>query len=113
MSDGECIVMSTCPSGEVAKELATRMIDQRLAACVNVLPQVLSCYRWKGQVETQAEHLLLIKTFSARFDEVVSCIRSVVPYETPEILILPILSGSPDYLAWMADTMKDPVGGDS
>ena len=107
--NGECVVLSTCPTLEVAKSLAARLVSQQLAACVNILPQVLSCYQWKGQVEQQVEHLLLIKTHSARFDDVAVCIRAMIPYEIPEILALPVLGGSQNYLAWMAESMSVPA----
>jgi periplasmic divalent cation tolerance protein len=95
------IVLSTCADREQAERIAHRLVEQHLAACVNILPGVQSIYRWQGAVESAAEVLLLIKTSSARSQEVQSTIASLHSYEVPEFLILPVLGGSEAYLAWL------------
>lgn len=97
----ECVVLSTSPSPEVASALAKRLVEAELAACVNVIPGIQSYYRWNGEMSCESEHLLLIKTHEARLQELEIVIRELVPYETPEFLVLPVKGGSNDYLAWM------------
>jgi len=106
----ECLVLSTSPNLEVATALARRIVEAELAACVNVLPAMQSHYRWKGEMECESEHLLLIKTHEARLKELEFVIRELVPYETPEFLVLPVQGGSNDYLAWMRKSMGIEVG---
>jgi periplasmic divalent cation tolerance protein len=99
------IVLSTCADREQAERIAHRLVEQHLAACVNILPGVQSIYRWQGAVESAAEVLLLIKTSSARSQDVQSAIASLHSYEVPEFLILPVLGGSDAYLAWLGASL--------
>jgi len=95
------VVFSTCGSAEEAETLARRLLEARLAACVNVIMQVRSFYRWKGKVEDAGEWLLVIKTSRERFDKVRLLLESAHSYELPEVLALPIVEGSETYLAWL------------
>ena len=95
------IVLSTCGNVTEAEKLARHLIDHRLAACVNVVPGLLSYYRWQGQVENDAELLLLIKTARGLVGEVQSVLRELHSYELPEMVVVPIVDGSPDYLDWL------------
>jgi periplasmic divalent cation tolerance protein len=95
------IVLCTCADREQAERIADRLIEQHLAACVNILPGVQSIYRWQGAVESAAEVLMLIKTDSAHSNEVQSTIAGLHSYEVPEFLILPVSGGSEAYLAWL------------
>jgi periplasmic divalent cation tolerance protein len=95
------VVLSTCASAEEAERLARRVIDDRLAACVNVLSPVRSFYRWKGQIEDSAEWLLLIKTTRDKFDALRAALESAHTYEVPEVIAIPIVEGSPNYLSWI------------
>jgi periplasmic divalent cation tolerance protein len=95
------IVLCTCADRKQAERIADRLIEQHLAACVNILPGVQSIYRWQGAVESAAEVLMLIKTDSAHSNEVQSTITSLHSYEVPEFLILPVSGGSEAYLAWL------------
>jgi periplasmic divalent cation tolerance protein len=95
------IVLCTCVDREQAERIADRLIEQHLAACVNILPGVQSIYRWQGAVESAAEVLMLIKTDSAHSNEVQSTIAGLHSYEVPEFLILPVSGGSDAYLAWL------------
>jgi periplasmic divalent cation tolerance protein len=99
------IVLCTCADREEAERIAHRLVEQHLAACVNILPGVHSVYRWQGAVESAAEVLLLIKTSSARNQEVQSTVASLHSYEVPEFLVLPVLGGSNAYLAWLGASL--------
>lgn len=72
-----------------------------MAACVNVLPQIRSFYHWKGQLETAEEHQLIIKTTRARFEDLRALLETAHSYELPEVLAIPVIDGSPNYLAWV------------
>ncbi len=95
------VVLSTCASAEEAERLARRVIDDRLAACVNVLSPVRSFYRWKGEIEDSAEWLLIIKTTRDKFDALRAALESAHTYEVPEVIAIPIVEGSPNYLSWI------------
>ncbi|MGA3226765.1 MAG: divalent-cation tolerance protein CutA [Acidobacteriaceae bacterium] len=99
------IVLSTCADREQAERIAHRLVEQHLAACVNILPGVQSIYRWQGAVESGEEVLMLIKTSTARSQEVQSTIASLHSYEVPEFLVLSVLGGSNAYLAWLGASL--------
>ncbi|HET9049921.1 MAG TPA: divalent-cation tolerance protein CutA [Chiayiivirga sp.] len=96
------LVLCTCPNTEVAHTLARTLVDERLAACVNVVPAVQSVYRWQGAVQVDDEVLLLIKTVSAQLKSLQERIQSLHPYELPEVVAVDIDSGLPAYLDWLA-----------
>jgi len=95
------VVFTTCGSEEEAEKLASALIEQHLAACVNITAPVRSVYRWKNKVEKSQEWLLIIKTRRERFDAVRILLESAHSYELPEILALPVVEGSPTYLTWL------------
>jgi periplasmic divalent cation tolerance protein len=95
------VVYSTCSSREEAKKLATHLVEQRLAACVNVFRGVDSFFRWKGKVEQEAEVLLLIKTSRGLFDRLRAEWERLHSYEVPELIAVPIVAGAPNYLNWL------------
>jgi periplasmic divalent cation tolerance protein len=95
------VVLSTCASAEEAERLARRVIDDRLAACVNVLSPVRSFYRWQGKIEDSAEWLLIIKSTRDKFDALRAALESAHTYELPEIIAIPVVDGSPNYLSWI------------
>jgi periplasmic divalent cation tolerance protein len=95
------IVYTTCGKAEDAEKLAHRLIEGRLAACVNVLPGVRSYYRWKGTIENDTELLLIIKTARGLVDSLRQEMEKLHPYELPEMIVAPIIDGSPNYLAWL------------
>ncbi|MCK6555759.1 divalent-cation tolerance protein CutA [Candidatus Binatia bacterium] len=98
----DCIVvLVTVGTAEDGTRMARALVDDRLAACVNVVGPIRSIYRWDGQVCDDAEHLLVIKTRAALFAATTARIRAMHPYETPEIVALPITDGSEPYLAWL------------
>jgi len=95
------VVLTTCASAEEAEKIARGLIEKRLAACVNVLAGVRSFYRWKGALEDTPEHLLLIKSKRELFSRLRSALEALHSYEVPEIVVLPIIDGSPAYLHWL------------
>lgn len=96
------IVMSTWPADEDPGPAASALVEERLAACVNVLPPMDSVYRWKGTVERARERQLVVKTTRARLDPMLARLRQLHPYEVPETLVVPVAGGGADYLAWLA-----------
>ena len=95
------VVMSTAGSADEANRIAEALVEQRLAACVSVLPGVRSTYRWKDAVERSDEWLLLVKTRRERFDDVARAIRDLHSYEVPEVVLLDVAGGDDRYLAWI------------
>ena len=100
------VVLVTCASRKEAERLARAVVERKLAACVNVAAPVRSVYRWKGKVETAAEFPMVIKTTRGKFAALEKEIRRLHSYETPEIIALPIVAGSADYLRWIAESLK-------
>lgn len=92
-----------------ARLLARALVEQRLAACVNMLPAVQSVYRWNGAVEEAAEVTLLVKTTAARYPELEQAIRLLHPYDLPELIALPISAGLPPYLAWISQETRKEI----
>jgi len=97
------IVLTTASSEDEAKKLAHSLVERRLAACVNIVPQITSVYRWQDKVENASEWLLLIKTTHSAFPQVRDAIHELHSYEVPECVLLEIAEGSPQYLAWIAE----------
>ncbi len=104
--DEAIVVLLTAANGEEAVRLADMLIGAHLAACVQILPEMESVYRWQGNIERQPEVLLLAKTTRSRFDELEKEVRALHSYETPEIIALPIVAGSTPYLAWLRASLK-------
>ena len=96
------IVITNCPDEETANAIALAVVEERLAACVNILPRVQSIYRWQGSVESAAEIPLLIKATSHNYPALEARIKTLHPYEVPEVIALPIARGLPAYLNWVA-----------
>ncbi len=106
---GTILVISTLPDRDAAEKMAYFLIEQQLAACVNILPGVTSVYRWQGKVESANETILLIKTTMARYPALEAAIKAQHPYELPEIIAVPINAGLPAYLAWVATETSNPA----
>lgn len=96
-----CLVLCTCPDAATAGKLAEGLVAERQAACVNIIPGLISVYPWQGTIETAEEQLLLIKTEAAAFDAVQSFLTAHHPYELPEIIAVPVVRGSSAYLEWI------------
>jgi periplasmic divalent cation tolerance protein len=95
------LVLTNLPDRETAQRLAGALIEKRVAACVNILAPCSSVYRWKGAVQRDDEHPVLIKTTADRYPALEAAIRAAHPYELPEIIAVPIERGLPAYLAWI------------
>lgn len=100
-SDEAIAVFMTAANREEAARLAEMLVAARLAACVQILPEIESVYRWKGKVERQREVLLIAKTTALKFEELEREVRAIHSYATPEIVALPIVAGSAPYLQWL------------
>jgi len=100
------IVFNTCPDRETAQVIARRLVELQLAACVNIIPAIESVYRWQGKVESETEHLLIIKTHSGCYTELENTIQALHPYELPEVVAVPIEAGLPAYLDWINNNTK-------
>jgi periplasmic divalent cation tolerance protein len=99
------LVLTTASSSDEARRIARALVERRLAACVNILPQIESVYRWKGKVEEAQEWLLIIKTTAAGFERVRDVIRELHSYELPECVCVSIEDGSPEYLKWIGEAV--------
>ena len=102
------LVLTHLPDHSTAEALARTLVEQRLAACVNILAPCTSIYRWQGKLETAREVPLLIKTTQERYAALEVAVRAAHPYQLPELIALPIEQGLPDYLAWIAAETRAP-----
>jgi periplasmic divalent cation tolerance protein len=109
MATEAIVVFMTASNAEEAERLADRLVEARLAACVQILPQMESVYRWQGKIERQKEVLLIAKTVTSKFAELEREVRALHSYETPEIVAFPLTAGSEPYLQWLSAS----VGGDT
>ncbi len=101
---GYVVVLITVPV-EKGQELADFIVENKLGACVNVVPEVSSVYWWKGKVEKDKEALLVVKTLASKFGQLVEKVKEVHPYTVPEIIALPIVAGNEDYLRWIEESI--------
>jgi len=95
------VVLITAGSQEEARRIADLLVSKKKAACVNIVPEADSLFRWKGKIESARESLLLVKTREALLPGIISLVKQIHSYEVPEIIALPIVSGSEDYLRWL------------
>ena len=105
MSGGDeiLVVYCTCPDEASGQKIADHLVGERLAACVNLIPGLRSTYRWKGEVQHDAECLLLVKTRQSRLAAMQEAIRASHPYELPEVIAVPVVAGSKEYLRWVLE----------
>lgn len=103
------LVITNLPDRDAARQLADRLMAERLAACINILAPCESVYRWQGKIETAQEIPVLIKTLKAHYDKVEKTIRQCHPYELPEIIAVPIIAGLPAYLDWLGAETANPA----
>lgn len=99
-------VVTTTEKKDDAKKIAKALVDRRLAACVQLLGPIVSTYWWKDNVETAEEWLCHVKTLKSLYQETEKAIKTMHPYETPEIIAMPIVAGSDDYLAWLSRELR-------
>ena len=102
MSD-PMVVLVTCGSEEEATKIANSLVEERLAACVNIISPVRSIYRWEGKIWDEKEWMLIIKTQKKRFEELEKKIKSLHSYAVPEIIALPVVEGFASYLKWLEE----------
>ncbi len=103
MAEEVLLVFSTFPDIQTAREVARILVEERLVACVNILPKVESVYRWQENMETAEETLCLIKTTIGRYQTLENRIKAIHPYQVPEIIAINLAAGLPDYLNWAAN----------
>jgi periplasmic divalent cation tolerance protein len=103
---GPLVVLSAVGGTDDAERIARSLVESGLAACVNLVPGVVSFYRWKGKLERDAEVLLVIKTTGERFEDLKAALLAQHPYELPEVVALPISAGHEPYLDWLAGNVK-------
>lgn len=103
MSESVSIVIITVPNVEAGEKIARRLVEGRLAACVNIIPGLVSIYHWQGEVQRDDECLLLVKSLRSRFGELCDAVRSIHPYTLPEIIAVDVVEGLAEYLRWIAD----------
>lgn len=108
MATEHYLVLCTCPTAEVAENIAQQLLDLKLAACTTIVPHCLSIYNWQGQGEKNTEFLLLIKTHTLIYKQMEAKIKEVHPYDLAEIIAIPIADGSADYLQWISDSVRKP-----
>lgn len=103
MADDVLLVLSTFPDVATARRIGRELVEQRCAACANILPQIESIYWWEKKVETATETLVLFKTTADHYAALETTLRQLHPYEVPEIIALPVSWGLPDYLRWVSE----------
>lgn len=101
--DAVALVLTTCPDDATAGRIARTLVEERLAACGNVVPGVTSVYRWQGAVETTGECLLLLKTRRDRVERLARRLTEIHPYDVPEVLAMAVDRGAPEYLRWVVE----------
>lgn len=104
-----CFVYSTYPDLETARAAARLVVDQKLVACVNIYPKMMSVYMWQGKLQESAEYAALFKTRHSLVDKVISTLWEIHTYELPCFVVLPLEGGSGDYLAWVRDQTEQPT----
>lgn len=102
-----CAAFVTVPNMEVAKKMASGLVSNKLAACVNVIPGVTSIYEWEGKIEEDSELILMIKSRCSRTEELTEYVKKNHPYDVCEVITTPILGGNPAYLKWLGDIVKE------
>jgi periplasmic divalent cation tolerance protein len=103
---GMAVVLITTDTEEEAIKIASVLLNQRKAACVNTVPRVNSRFWWQGKLDSARESLLIVKTRASLLDEIVKLVKEIHSYDTPEIIALPIIGGSQDYMGWIDQEVK-------
>ena len=99
------VVLVTAKDGSEAERIGARLVKEKLAACVSVVPRVSSTYWWNDKVETSDEAMLFIKTSGEKLEDLIRRVKELHSYETPEVLALPVAKGSPEYLKWLEGSL--------
>lgn len=107
MPETTLIVLTTLPDPASAEDLAEKLIAENIAACVNIMGEMTSIYRWQGKIHKGTEHQLMVKTTDKCYPQVQALIKDNHPYELPEILAIPVADGLPDYIDWVNTCTKN------
>jgi len=100
------VIFITTGTDEEAHRIANMLLNQRKAACVNILPKIRSLFWWQDKLDSAQESLLIVKTRAALVDDIVSMVREIHSYDVPEVIALPIIGGNPDYLEWIGKEVR-------
>jgi periplasmic divalent cation tolerance protein len=100
------VIFITAANQKEAKKIAGRLVSEKLAACVNIVPQVNSLFRWQGRVDGAKEVLLIVKSKAAAFRKIAALVKKLHSYEVPEIIAVPIIAGEKKYLEWLNDSVR-------
>lgn len=103
------VVLMTVPDGETGQRIARALVDERLIACANLLPRMVSVYRWEGEVRVDSEHLVVMKTRARLLERLFARAAELHPYSVPELIAVPVTAGSPPYRAWVLGETADVV----
>src|SRR5262245_10741732 len=103
MAEGVLLALSTFPDAEIARGISSQLVTERFAACANICPSVESIYRWEGKIESGNETLVLFKVSADRQSAFQDKLRSIHPYDVPEIIFVPVAGGLPEYLQWVSE----------
>jgi len=106
MTSEEIVVYITAPNEDEAVNIAKALVESRLAACVNIVKNIRSIYSWKGKVEDASEVLMIVKTRKALFDKLSNTVMDLHSYDVPEVIAIPIIDGSANYLTWLRESTK-------
>jgi periplasmic divalent cation tolerance protein len=106
MDSRPCLVLTTCPDENIAHNLALHLLDNQLAACIQIQPGIRSLYMWKGALEEACEVQLVIKTIHGRLGTIETALQQLHPYEVPEYLVIDAQAGSADYLQWLHGVLE-------
>lgn len=100
------VILCTAPDEATAQELAAKVLGEKLAACVTLLPGATSLYYWEGKLEQEYEVQMVLKSDTSRQEPLLRCLKNLHPYQTPELLVLPVLHGDSDYLSWLNASLR-------
>ena len=106
MPENHLVVLCMVPDAGAGEKIAKALVQERLAGCVNLVPGVVSTFRWEGEVREEKELLMIIKTAAGRFEAVRAAITMLHPYDTPEVVGLPIIEADARYLTWLTESSK-------
>ena len=109
--DGNVVIFITAGTGEEAHKVGQALLEHRVAACVNIAPNITSIFWWQDKLETDQEHLLIVKTRSSNVEEVVRLVKEIHSNEVPEVIALPIIDGNQEYLEWIGEETKPQAKG--
>lgn len=109
--DGTVVIFITAGTREEARKVGQALLEHRAAACVNIAPNITSIFWWQEVLETDQEHLLIVKTRASKLEEVVRLVKEIHSYEVPEVIALPVIGGNREYLEWIGEEVKQQAKG--